>query len=821
MNSKIPELQEKYRFIRKRFKENFIAIGEGPGMSLPYHIHLNNLYWGQYRAYYTPQNGYDGYYGKIAALADQNHGYGQSAVPHFNQEVGCTNGYVMQFGDTTVRVGEYLVVLATEYSLMETTSTPNSAYLSELKDEIYYALKALVRMDKHAHEVFGRTSDGYQGYAFRDDAPVDFFKVAPKTGPNGTGLLANDLGGVEGDYITPSQWGNYQDYVSTFGVFVSQDQIFYISLGLSYIIKLIGDSVVSSKSSTPLKVMAEKLLRGYVSRCKNTGWIVTAPDGTLNTAGGDMRGSGFGYPFLLLCESILGETFADGATRAALRLTWDIIAPISTLSINNRKLVMLLNTFVHDDFRQDMRIEDLTHDNTQRDILALFQSFFHKEKLPNRSEALLYEKLGEKLLSCPNNPGTNGAGNVGAQGVESVEGWRSGGRWIHNGISELNDLFWGGRPTAHNGLDYLIAYNLYHLYFHPDTEYKPHSQGVANDRPKYSSSKTIAGGVKDNIHYSNHNNRVYYRGTDNKMYYVEQVNGQWNNRLFSNVNNVGDTIFYQLDRGKIYYVGTDRKLYNFYYHSGAWRHACLDNSITNIKEIIFYPKSARFYYIKDDSRIYNVYYSNGWKNFCLNWGVDNVVSHLIRVEKKIFYKGTDNALWQLSYENGQWNHAQTDTGAKNIKDNLSYSALQGKFIYRTLDNKLGMIYWNNGWHHSIPNPNGRPVGDTILTSGDRKIYYISTDDKLQNVYWNNGWHTGGLDNGRDVTNKMKLSKKTNRIYYITPEGKFSYFVWVNNSWKSINPNYNDINLLEGSIAFDENETRIFCKSRGSQLMLLF
>src|SRR4051812_1731362 len=62
---------------------------------------------------------------------------------------------LLSFGDGTIRMGQYLTVLATEYELLSRNAAMNSDALFQNKKELVYMLKALERMDRN-----GEVHDG-------------------------------------------------------------------------------------------------------------------------------------------------------------------------------------------------------------------------------------------------------------------------------------------------------------------------------------------------------------------------------------------------------------------------------------------------------------------------------------------------------------------------------------------------------------------------------------------------------------------------------------------------------------------------------------
>ncbi len=131
---------QKYVYYKQRFLNNFIAVGNGMGESLPM---------------------------DIRRLEKQN----------------TTNGqWVHEFGlsDASLRLGWYIAVLATEYKLLNVQGLDTY----QTRKELYYALEAFNRLDLNAESYFNLaapnnnpnqaispSSDDLNGFFIRDDMP--------------------------------------------------------------------------------------------------------------------------------------------------------------------------------------------------------------------------------------------------------------------------------------------------------------------------------------------------------------------------------------------------------------------------------------------------------------------------------------------------------------------------------------------------------------------------------------------------------------------------------------------------------------------------
>lgn len=126
------ELQKKYWNYRDRYKKHFTKIGREQGESVPISL------------WYKTQN------------------------------CGDFQGGQIKMGDAMAMHGDYMCLLATEYYLTK----KQGGDLTAIKNEIYYALKAVERVDLFAEQYLSNNPNAGQlnGFVLRDDVPLDFYK---------------------------------------------------------------------------------------------------------------------------------------------------------------------------------------------------------------------------------------------------------------------------------------------------------------------------------------------------------------------------------------------------------------------------------------------------------------------------------------------------------------------------------------------------------------------------------------------------------------------------------------------------------------------
>ena len=147
------------------------------------------------------------------------------------QERHEAQGFI-KFGDTTLVLGWYIGVLATEYELVRQpgrfpgADRANAAQVNATLDELYYALLAMERLDETAESAFPSPctqSTALNGFFLRDDVPGDFHLRVP--------------GGLT------TTFSDFVDPVLT-NKEMSQDQVYHVLIGLSLVKRLVPDTVV-------------------------------------------------------------------------------------------------------------------------------------------------------------------------------------------------------------------------------------------------------------------------------------------------------------------------------------------------------------------------------------------------------------------------------------------------------------------------------------------------------------------------------------------------------------------------------------------------
>ena len=121
-------------------------------------------------------------------------------------------------------------------------------------------------------------------------------------------------------------------------------------------------------------------------------------------------------------------------------------------------------------------------------------------------------------------------------------------------------------------------------------------------------------------------NYVFYKATNNQLYYVQSTPTGWSNPVqIAPANNVGNSIAINsfpnssgLGSYRIYYIGTDNAVYISYLENGQWVSWGLDWHVTNAASDLVVSGDLLFYK-GTDARLWNYYYYEGWRLSPINY----------------------------------------------------------------------------------------------------------------------------------------------------------------------------------------------------------
>lgn len=168
----------------------------------------------------------------------------------------------MKWGDGTIALGFYLGVLATEHYLLSNPTRfpgadggdPNQ--LARTRDELYYALAALERLDTTADAAFPppcSATAAQNGFFLRDDVPAGITARFP-------GITT-----IESDFIDPTLTNKEE----------SQDQVYHLQHGLALVVALVPATV--SVQNRPLRAWAIAQADRITRHFAKSDWIIRNP----------------------------------------------------------------------------------------------------------------------------------------------------------------------------------------------------------------------------------------------------------------------------------------------------------------------------------------------------------------------------------------------------------------------------------------------------------------------------------------------------------------------------------------------------------------
>lgn len=283
---------KKYWKLRNSFKEKFIKIGDLAGESLPI-----------------------GRRGPGDAVSNAGSGERHGTL---------------DWGDGTIRHGHYLGFLATEYALLKKSNQD----LTAIKNELYFALNALNRLDRtaenlitfHKPELTHIPGDILNGFYLRDDVPKDFEQhwADSKINAMATGgfYLNNNAAHIHdpsgpGGYVAEYPIRHHTQHWMT----PSADQMTSLLVGLKVCHKLLeAGVVVKPRPSDPamdLRAEVEAITHRLVSFAADHDWFLLDMKGwPVGNGGGDL--ALLAYPMSQIAQSITGNTYSLDIKRKLL-----------------------------------------------------------------------------------------------------------------------------------------------------------------------------------------------------------------------------------------------------------------------------------------------------------------------------------------------------------------------------------------------------------------------------------------------------------------------------------------------------------------------
>ncbi len=383
-----------------------------------------------------------------------------------------TNTGEIKWADATISLGHYLGVLATEYYLYKQDNRNTEQTIKEL----YYAISTLYRLDYTAetfyydeNKVAGKPS--LNGFFVRDDIDI-ITKTEYQTLNNGSQINVKSVNSDLLDIDTALGYSTNNE--------MSKDQVIFLLMGLRLIEKYIPDSTVYmvnneiktinySNGISDIKTAAEKistLILEYISSNKKIfGWYIKNP-----TTGKTVKRGYNAYHFQAKAYNSIYKRYNQGES---------LYGGLSGLfaSFENGILKLGFNTIVK--MGQGHMVLTMAAISNQfgsktQKIIMKYSFKDYKSKANYEWEALLYnvlypsnnEELNFKkewfdtfLKSAP----MNGPYNYKDTTNMSYD-WSASRRTTQ---PESRGNEYNGYKANFNGLDYMLIYNLYKIYYSP------------------------------------------------------------------------------------------------------------------------------------------------------------------------------------------------------------------------------------------------------------------------------------------------------------------------------------------------------------------
>lgn len=420
-------LLRKYWNYRDRFLDRFVRIGDLPGYSMPVEDYwFSDCRWDWVWWNYPP-----------ALIRD-----GQ--------------GMLVPGGDQTCNLGHYIGLLATEHYLLAQNGQPTDS----VRRELYFALKAYYRLEREANEIFGNSD--YFGYYLRQDAPndlhVDFLDDRVPENRNPFCTLSEE---VQRQYSPDSLVQN----------FTSQDQTIHLLYGMALVKRCIPPDVRYNGES--LLELAQEASRRMVFRFYTDGWNLKNPRGQEvgNERGGQAWPWAYAFDKTWAYINNTGQTFGDYTYNLAdvtLKNLYQCCGHLGGIThfYNRRLFISLTST-------GNTKTVTYNFNYTFNDGLWIYpvtQCILHNLRLDSVQETELLDSLYSIFLQAP---AIGPCININGQNPDCVntKGWVGQNRWFGNKDTRDTITDTNNHPADHNGLDYLLAYNLYRIYTNPNGYY--------------------------------------------------------------------------------------------------------------------------------------------------------------------------------------------------------------------------------------------------------------------------------------------------------------------------------------------------------------
>ncbi|MBA3898638.1 MAG: T9SS type A sorting domain-containing protein [Bacteroidetes bacterium] len=364
----------------------------------------------------------------------------------------------LHFGDQTIYMGWYLGVLATEYALLKS----QNLNLERTKLELYYALKALIRIDEISNiprPYYNYPVTQLDGFFLRDDVANGFVQ-ANLAHFNKFADFHNYIPVYNEGSDYESEGNNYRNKE------MSQDQVYHILLGLALIKTFVDDAglTINLENGERLIFNFNLEARNYthllISKIKADKWVIKNPGGNPVNRGSSVAPL-FPFPLAEAGNFITGHKYYDAYTIASARLWKTLEGPagfsyyLLAQALDNKaggrdNLHLALTLASISNSYSGINITGLSSLQNWDSFYPLLRYVLHEGI--NTSKA---SKIKEHLDSSPC------LGPWSHNGASAPDGWGSPHRFIKDkNEQEKGQFHFQGVFT---GLDFMLLHNLYYI----------------------------------------------------------------------------------------------------------------------------------------------------------------------------------------------------------------------------------------------------------------------------------------------------------------------------------------------------------------------
>jgi hypothetical protein len=212
-----------------------------------------------------------------------------------------------------------------------------------------------------------------------------------------------------------------------------------------------------------------------------------------------------------------------------------------------------------------------------------------------------------------------------------------------------------------------------------------------------------------------------------------------------------------------------------------------------------------------------------WEERILNDNsYDNVSDNLVcnKNTGQVFYKTFDNKINSIWWDNisNTWQWSGLNNSANNVSGDLAINNSGNKIFYKTTDNKINLIWWdsnNQNWQWSNLNQaSTNNVKGPIIVNVNDQVFYRTYDNKLNNLYWNfsnNSWNWSNLNNSANNVGDEIASSINGQIFYKTLNNKINSIYWNSSNWLWSNLNNSANGNVCGNLTISNNN-QVFYKT---------